>query len=100
MLTSDAPNYQVAQLSTCSVFIATPEKIDSMFRSIEQFKELASRISLVMIDEIHTISDQIRGATLEAVATRLIKTSHPRIIAVSATCPNVSDVSLCINFNQ
>ncbi len=102
-LTSDSPNYDLEELLACSVFIATPEKIDSMFRSQENFNEFASRIGLVMIDEvrhifnstntlqIHTISEQSRGATLEVVVTRMM-TSQPRIIAVSATCPNISDV--------
>lgn len=38
------------------------------------------------------IGDQSRGACLETVVTRILA-SHPRIIAVSATCPNYFDVS-------
>lgn len=41
--------------------------------------------------KIHTIAEPLRGACLEAVVTRLMA-YNPRIIAVTATCSNISDV--------
>jgi ATP-dependent DNA helicase HFM1/MER3 len=67
---------------------------------------LIGRIRVLCIDEVHTLSDN-RGATLEAVVTRMrtvaanirndpSKANWPanylRTIAVSATCPNLSEV--------
>ncbi|VDO06278.1 unnamed protein product [Rodentolepis nana] len=83
-LTSDSPFYEIKDLSRHTILIATPEKIDSLQRSLESMREFVSRISLLMVDEIHTVSEQPRGACLEAVLTRLIVYS-PRVIAVSAT---------------
>lgn len=54
-----------------------------------------------MIDEIHLLNDETRGATVEAVISRMkliIKQLHAnrqdmlRIIAVSASMANVNDV--------
>lgn len=102
-LTSDSPFYEIEDLSKHAVLIATPEKIDSLRRSLNGMQEFVSRISLLMVDEvrllftvifvlkIHTIAEQPRGACLEGILTRLI-VFNPRIIAVTATCSNISDV--------
>nr|CDS28773.1 ATP dependent DNA helicase HFM1 [Hymenolepis microstoma] len=92
-LTSDSPFYETKDLSKHTILIATPEKIDSLQRSLESMRKFISRINLLMVDEIHTISEQPRGACLEAVLTRLIVYS-PRVIAVTATCSNMSDFSI------
>lgn len=61
---------------------------------------VASSVGLVLIDECHHIGDSSRGATLEAVVSR-IKTMHQadlsrvRFVAVSATIPNLED---CANW--
>ncbi|VDL35775.1 unnamed protein product [Hymenolepis diminuta] len=91
-LTSDSPFYEIEDLSKHAVLIATPEKIDSLQRSLNGMQEFVSRISLLMVDEIHTIAEQPRGACLEGILTRLI-VYNPRIIAVTATCSNISDIA-------
>ena len=50
-----------------------------------------------MIDEIQILNEE-RGATLEAVITRMKSLSQRgklpiRMMAVSATCPNISDIA-------
>lgn len=61
-----------------------------------------SDISLVLIDEVHLLNDP-RGAALEAIISRIkmisrspqMETSplaHVRILAVSATIPNIDDL--------
>ena len=56
-----------------------------------------------MIDEVHLLNDGIRGATVEAVVSRMKLVLNQlyqnakdklRIIAVSATMANINDVSL------
>lgn len=55
--------------------------------------EVIKRLKLVLIDEIQHIGDH-RGAVLESVIcrTKLITQQNVRYIAVSATCPNASDI--------
>nr|CDS15075.1 ATP dependent DNA helicase HFM1 [Echinococcus granulosus] len=91
-LTSDSPHYETEELMQHTVLIATPEKIDSLLRFQEGMKDLVARVTLLMVDEIHTIADQSRGACLEAVIMRFFA-SHPRILAATATCPNISDAN-------
>lgn len=51
-------------------------------------------ISLLLVDEIHMVSVEVRGATLEAVVTRLqLKWKNLRTIAISATIANIDDIS-------
>ncbi|KAM3184095.1 hypothetical protein ACTXT7_009055 [Hymenolepis weldensis] len=98
-LTSDSPFYEIEDLSKHAVLIATPEKIDSLQRSLNGMREFVSRISLLMVDEIHSIAEQPRGACLEGILTRLI-VYNPRIIAVTATCSNISDIAQWLSTNE
>ena len=51
-----------------------------------------------MIDEVHLVNDKTRGATTEAVVSRMklinssLHKNRLRIIAVSATMANIEDV--------
>ncbi len=68
--------------------ISTPEKIDICSR--EDLSYLKS-LKLLMIDEIHMLNFEQRGATLEAIVSRIRTINkHIRIVAVSATIPNIS----------
>jgi replicative superfamily II helicase len=51
--------------------------------------DLLESISLLLVDEVHTLSDS-RGACLEALITRMKYSSTLRIVAVSATLDKVS----------
>lgn len=55
-LTSDSPHYEIKDLSKHSVLIATPEKIDSLLRSLEGMRDFISHIHLLMLDEVCSIS--------------------------------------------
>ena len=56
-------------------------------------------IKLLLIDEVHIVSEPTRGATLETIVSRMKTLSKElsemqlRIIAVSATCPNIIDIA-------
>jgi len=77
------------------VIVTTPEKWDSITRQWNDTHHLINLVRLILIDEIHTIKDGIRGACLEAIVTRMksIKSisgsTSLRIVAVSATVPNL-----------
>ncbi len=74
------------------VLIATSEKMDSLLRHGIQTKS----IGLVVVDEVHLIDDDERGAALEMVVTKL-KRSGCKILALSATIPNGFEIASWIN---
>ncbi|CAG2100960.1 unnamed protein product [Medioppia subpectinata] len=101
-MTGDSEMKDYERLRDVNIVVTTPEKWDYMLRNNEQ-NALIRGIQLMLIDEIHTINDESRGATIEAVLSRM-KTlrlvqlqngSGPplRFIAASATAPNVDDIS-------
>ena len=49
-------------------------------------------MKLVLIDEIHLIGDYSRGACIDSAISRL-KREDTRLIAVSATIPNINDIA-------
>ena len=86
------------------MILATPEKMDSLSRrhSSNGFFGFFGSISVVLIDEIHVLGDSSRGATLEAIVSRLKAIGQSlgeetalhrcRYVAVSATAPNMKEV--------
>lgn len=62
----------------------------------------------ILFIQVHVVKDETRGATLEVVVSRMkavhtYRTTHNqeaglsmRFVAVSATIPNISDVSTCV----
>ena len=92
------------EVDKADVILATPEKLDSLSRrhsSIGGFGFFGS-ISVALIDEIHVVGDSSRGATLEAIISRLKAIGQNlgeetalrrcRFVAVSATAPNVKEI--------
>lgn len=79
------------------------EKWDSMTRKWRDYKSLVQLVKLFLIDEVHQLNDETRGPTMEAIVSRM-KTiqasmswgegsrSKLRLIAISATIPNIADV--------
>jgi ATP-dependent DNA helicase HFM1/MER3 len=93
---------------SADVVVATPEKWDAMTRRWRDNVGLIGRISLVCIDEVHTLAED-RGAVLEAVVSRMRTVAasplvtakgwpaaRMRFVAVSATLPNLRDVAAWI----
>lgn len=80
-----------------------------MTRKWRDHKSLVQLVRLFLIDEVHQLNDEVRGPTVEAIVSRM-KTIRAaageggdveggrrggglRFIAVSATIPNITDVS-------
>lgn len=85
-----------------SILLATPEKWDSITRSWNGHKAFVQSIRLLLIDEIHLVNDGPRGATLEAVISRMktirsmiwpTEQDNLRFVGVSATVSNVEDIA-------
>ncbi|KAL1280229.1 hypothetical protein QQF64_014829 [Cirrhinus molitorella] len=103
-LTGDTGIDDIFEIQDAHLIFTTPEKWDSISRRWRDNCLLPS-VSLFLIDEIHVVKDKTRGATLEVVVSRM-KTMHSyrlavnpeskasmRFVAVSATIPNIQDVS-------
>lgn len=55
---------------------------------------ILNRLQLMMIDEVHTLHEAPRGATLEVVVSRTkTRGDAVRFVAVSATVPNIDDIA-------
>jgi replicative superfamily II helicase len=76
------------------ILVTTPEKADSATR-----KHTSSRYGFItdvdccVIDEVHLLDSEARGGVLEVTISRLRRLCEPRIVALSATMPNVEDVA-------
>lgn len=109
LVTGDADNEEISDLGDLHQFqiaVTTPEKWDSMTRKWRDHHEIAKMIKLVLIDEIHLVGDANRGPTLEAIVSRLKSIQNDRekgrirFVAVSASLPNIEDISKWINFGE
>lgn len=111
--TGDSDNLNINYLDQANIIVITPEKFDSLTRKWKNYPHLVSSITLIMIDEIHLLNEEIRGATLEAVITRLKLLSQMKIfrenksylynyrtIAISATIPNIKELAEWLNVDK
>ena len=111
-------NYSLSVLNQCDIVIVTPEKFDSLTRRWNNNTVLLDSISLIIIDEVHILNES-RGACLEGLISRckmmaslrsqrthsdttgrklkLKSIASLRFIALSATIPNISDISDWLN---
>ncbi len=84
-----------------------------MTRKWRDHKSLVQLVRLFLIDEVHQLNDETRGPTMEAIVSRMktirsslqwegnaSRASELRFIAVSATMPNISDVSSTVYFKR
>src|SRR3989454_6395100 len=78
-------------LSQTQVTFATYEKFYALIRDNP---ELLSHVSLVVVDELQTLGDDSRGATIEMLLT-LIRVRNPKIqiIGLSAALPNADEIA-------
>lgn len=97
MLTGDTSYLETENIKKCNIIITTPEKLDLLTRKWKDYGNLFGHVKLVLVDEVHILREK-RGATLEVVLTRMnTLCANIRIIAVSATIPNIEDVSEWLN---
>ena len=93
-LTGDTDINQMRHVQAANIIITTPEKWDSITRRWKDHVKLMRLVKLFLIDEVHILKES-RGATLEAVVSRMKSTgSGVRFIALSATVPNSEDVAI------
>ncbi|KAF8408273.1 hypothetical protein HHK36_007422 [Tetracentron sinense] len=104
-LTGDNESYNIRNIQEADIILTTPEKFDAVtrYRIRDGGLSFFSDIALVLIDEVHLLNDP-RGAALEAIVSRIkILACNPemklsplarvRLLAVSATIPNIEDLA-------
>ncbi|RAL59793.1 hypothetical protein DID88_000422 [Monilinia fructigena] len=92
-LTGDTSNAEMSRVGNASIIITTPEKWDSITRKWADYQKLLQLVKLFLIDEVHILKD-VRGATLEAVVSRMHSIGvSVRFVALSATVPNSNDIA-------
>ena len=80
-----------AYLGENDIIVATSEKTDSLLRNRTPW---LSQISCIVLDEVHLIGSENRGATLEMVITKLRYTNPGmQIIGLSATIGNPAQLA-------
>lgn len=76
------------------ILVMTPEKADSATRKHDSRRyDFISAIDCCVIDEVHLLDSDRRGSVLEVTISRLRRLCEPRIVALSATMPNIEDVA-------
>ncbi len=78
-------------LGRYDIIISTNEKVDSLLRHKTPWM---SEVRTVVADEIHLLTDQDRGPTLEVTLTKLMELNpKAQLLALSATVKNADDVA-------
>ncbi|MFC7224763.1 DEAD/DEAH box helicase [Halalkalicoccus sp. GCM10025322] len=76
------------------ILVMTPEKVDSATRKHDARRyDFVTDVDCCVIDEVHLLDSDRRGSVLEVTISRLRRLCDPRIVALSATMPNVEDVA-------
>ena len=78
-------------LGKYDIIISTNEKADSLLRHKSQWMQ---EIDTIVADEIHLLTDQGRGPTLEIILTKLMKINpNAQFLLLSATVKNAEEIS-------
>ena len=87
-----------------NLIIATPEKWDSVTRKWKsENRSVMEATILICIDEVHMLAEEPRGASLEALVSRVktsaeISNQRCRFIVASATAPNIRDLGKWLGY--
>ncbi|KAL7282501.1 hypothetical protein ACG7TL_003972 [Trametes sanguinea] len=92
------------EIAETQIIVTTPEKWDVVTRKPTGEGELASKVKLLIIDEVHLLNDE-RGAVIETIVARTLRQvestqSVIRIVGLSATLPNYIDVADFLSVNR
>ncbi|MFB6206513.1 MAG: DEAD/DEAH box helicase [Haloglomus sp.] len=82
------------QAERADVLVMTPEKADSATRKHDTARHsFITDVDCCIIDEVHLLDSDKRGSVLEVTVSRLRRLCDPRVVALSATMPNIEDVA-------
>merc|ERR550514_2315179 len=91
------------QIDDTQIIVTTPEKWDVITRKAGDQRAYTQLLRLLIIDEVHLLHDS-RGPVIEALVARSIRQMEQtqeaiRIVALSATLPNYTDVAIFLRVN-
>lgn len=102
LVTGDTTEFNdFSDLNEYNIIVTTAEKIYSMLRLWNENKQISISIELILIDEVHILNEEKRGAMLEALISRLkciswlkndLSMRNIRFIAISGTISNVDQI--------
>jgi len=96
-ITGDEDTVDVDKAKGAHLLLSTGEKWDSMTRKPHRFPFVRD-VSLMVVDEIHILDDGDRGATMEALLSRMKRfTPDARILGLSATMKNIDVLAHWLN---
>ncbi len=82
-------------LGNADIVVTTSEKADSLIRNQADW---IRKVSLLVIDEVHTLDSAKRGAVIEILVAKLRRINPTvRILALSATIPNADEIAEWLN---
>jgi helicase len=85
-------------LSSCDLIITTNERFDSIMRHRVKWLD---NVGIFIFDEIHLLSDESRGGTLEFVLTEsMSKYPKAQFLALSATVSNHQEIAEWLRFKS
>ncbi|CAO1621678.1 unnamed protein product [Sympodiomycopsis kandeliae] len=92
------------EIADTQMIVTTPEKWDVVTRKPTGEGQLATKVKLLIIDEVHLLHED-RGAVIETIVARtlrLVESSQSliRIVGLSATLPNYVDVADFLRVNR
>ncbi|ORY41007.1 Sec63-domain-containing protein [Rhizoclosmatium globosum] len=92
-----------AEIAATQMIVTTPEKWDVVTRKGTGDTELAQKVKLLIIDEVHLLHED-RGSVIESIVARTqrqVETTQSmiRIVGLSATLPNYVDVAQFLGVN-
>ncbi|RMZ83373.1 hypothetical protein DV737_g1644, partial [Chaetothyriales sp. CBS 132003] len=92
------------EIAATQILVTTPEKWDVVTRKSTGDTELVQKVRLLIIDEVHMLHDE-RGAVIESLVARTERQvestqSLIRIVGLSATLPNYTDVADFLKVNK
>jgi DEAD/DEAH box helicase len=72
-VTGDSNSVQgsLRDIAAADIILTTPEKWDSVTRASREHAFLIGSVRLLLVDEVHMLSEDGRGATLEMIITRM-----------------------------
>lgn len=90
-------NLSSERVRSAQLWVATTEKFESLYRR-RSLSSFLDTVGCLIVDEVHLVGDQERGATLESLIARL-RTSEgrTRIVALSATVANAQELARWFN---
>lgn len=95
VITGDTRGKSIGDAESADVICMTPEALASRLRNITSDRNtFLQDVGLLVIDEIHLLTSDSRGANLEAAIIEFISTfPDVQILGLSATIPNVDEMA-------